>query len=47
MGRRTNTILQSAFFALNPQILPIDKAVEYMKEMAKNLIVKKVMPLFN
>lgn len=37
MGRRTNTILQSAFFALNPQILPIDEAIKYMKEMAKNL----------
>ena len=41
MGRRTNTILQSAFFALNPQILPIDKAVEYMKEMAKKTYGKK------
>lgn len=35
MGRRTNTILQSAFFALNEQILPIDVAVNKMKEMAK------------
>ena len=34
-------ILQSAFFALNPQILPIDKAVEYMKEMAKKSYSKK------
>ncbi len=41
MGRRTNTILQSAFFALNPQILPIDKAVEYMKSMAKKTYGKK------
>lgn len=41
MGRRTNTILQSAFFALNPQILPIDKAVEFMKEMAKKTYGKK------
>ena len=41
MGRRTNTILQSAFFALNPQILPIDKAVEYMKQMAKKTYGKK------
>ena len=41
MGRRTNTILQSAFFALNPQILPIDKAVEYMKAMAKKTYGKK------
>ncbi len=41
MGRRTNTILQSAFFALNPQILPIEKSVEYMKEMAKKTYGKK------
>ncbi|MCD7892559.1 MAG: pyruvate:ferredoxin (flavodoxin) oxidoreductase [Erysipelotrichaceae bacterium] len=41
MGRRTNTILQSAFFALNPQILPIEKSVEYMKAMAKKSYSKK------
>ncbi|MCD7949147.1 MAG: pyruvate:ferredoxin (flavodoxin) oxidoreductase [Erysipelotrichaceae bacterium] len=41
MGRRTNTILQSAFFALNPQILPIEKSVEYMKKMAKKSYSKK------
>ena len=41
MGRRTNTILQSAFFALNPQILPIDEAIKYMKEMAKKTYGKK------
>ena len=41
MGRRTNTILQSAFFALNPQILPIEDAVKYMKEMAKKSYGKK------
>ncbi len=41
MGRRTNTILQSAFFALNPQILPYEKAVEYMKSMAKKTYGKK------
>ncbi len=41
MGRRTNTILQSAFFALNPQILPIEKSVEYMKAMAKKTYGKK------
>ena len=45
MGRHTNTILQSAFFALNPQILPVDKAVEYMKAMAKKTYGKKVMLL--
>ena len=33
MGKRTNTILQSAFFAL-ANIMPIDQAVEYMKYMA-------------
>ncbi|MDD8048474.1 MAG: pyruvate:ferredoxin (flavodoxin) oxidoreductase [Thomasclavelia sp.] len=41
MGRRTNTILQSAFFKLNPAIMPIDKSVEYMKEMAKKSYSKK------
>jgi pyruvate-ferredoxin/flavodoxin oxidoreductase len=41
MGRRTNTILQSAFFALNPQILPIEESVQYMKEMAKKSYGKK------
>ncbi len=35
MGRRTNTILQSAFFALNEQIMPYSEAVEYMKSAAK------------
>ena len=35
MGRRTNTIIQSAFFALNEQILLIEEAVTKMKEMAK------------
>ena len=41
MGRRTNTILQSAFFALNPQILPYDKAVDLMKKAAKKSYGKK------
>ena len=41
MGRHTNTILQSAFFALNEQILPYDKAVTLMKEMAKKSYIKK------
>ena len=40
MGKRTNTILQSAFFAL-ANIMPIDKAVEYMKYMAKKSYSKK------
>ncbi len=41
MGRRTNTILQSAFFALNEQIMPYDKAVELMKYMAEKTYSKK------
>lgn len=45
MGRRTNTILQSAFFALNPQIMPLDKAVELMKAAAKKSYGKKATPL--
>ena len=40
MGKRTNTILQSAFFKL-ANIMPIDKAVEYMKYMAKKSYLKK------
>ncbi len=41
MGRRTNTILQSAFFALNEQIMPYDVAVEQMKTAAKKSYSKK------
>ncbi len=41
MGRRTNTILQSAFFALNPQILPYEDAVKFMKEAAQKSYGKK------
>lgn len=41
MGRRTNTILQSAFFALNEQIIPYDDALKYMKEAAKKSYSKK------
>lgn len=41
MGRRTNTILQSAFFALNEQIMPYAEAVEYMKGAAKKSYSKK------
>ncbi len=40
MGKRTNTILQSAFFAL-ANIMPIDEAVEKMKYMAKKSYSKK------
>ncbi|MFV0380562.1 MAG: pyruvate:ferredoxin (flavodoxin) oxidoreductase [Anaerorhabdus sp.] len=41
MGRRTNTILQSAFFALNEQIIAYPQAVDYMKAMAKKSYSKK------
>lgn len=34
MGRHTNTILQSSFFALNESILPYADSIQYMKEMA-------------
>ena len=34
MGKRTNTILQSAFFKL-ANVMPIDEAVDFMKQAAK------------
>ena len=40
MGKRTNTILQSAFFKL-ANIMPIDEAVEFMKAAAKKSYGKK------
>ena len=40
MGKRTNTILQSAFFKL-ADIMPIDEAVTFMKEAAKKSYSKK------
>ena len=40
MGKRTNTILQSAFFTL-ANIMPIDEAIEKMKYMAKKSYLKK------
>ena len=41
MRGKTNTTLQSAFFALNEQIMPYDKAVELMKAAAKKSYGKK------
>ena len=35
LGRRTNTIMQSAFFKLNEQLMPFDRAKQLMKEYAK------------
>ena len=40
MGKRTNTVLQSAFFAL-ANILPKEDAINYMKEKAKISYSKK------
>ena len=40
MGKRTNTILQSAFFKL-ANVMPIDEAIEYMKAAAKKSYAKK------
>ena len=40
MGKRTNTILQSAFFAL-ANVLPADEAIRYMKDAATHSYLKK------
>ncbi|MEG0019232.1 MAG: pyruvate:ferredoxin (flavodoxin) oxidoreductase, partial [Oscillospiraceae bacterium] len=40
MGKRTNTILQSAFFAL-AKIMPVEDAVQYMKKAAYKSYIKK------
>ena len=34
LGRRTNTIMQSAFFKLNEQLMPFEKANQLMKDAA-------------
>lgn len=41
MGRHTNTILQSAFFYLNPQIMPYEEANKWMKKLAEKTYSKK------
>jgi len=45
MGRFTNTILQSAFFALNTQIMPLEDSIGYMKHMAEKTYMKKGMEI--
>ncbi len=40
MGKRTNTILQSAFFAL-ANVMPSEDAIKYMKEAAERSYLKK------
>ena len=41
LGNRTNTILQSAFFLINEQILPYAEAVDLMKKMAYKSFARK------
>ena len=38
---RTSTIMQAAFFYLNPTILPYERAISYMKEALKKTFAKK------
>ena len=40
MGKRTNTILQASFFAL-ANVMPIEEAVQYMKDAATRSYLKK------
>ena len=42
MGKRTNTILQSAFFSL-AKVMPAEDAVKYMKDAAEHSYAKKGM----
>ncbi len=39
LGKRTNTVLQSAFFSLS-KVLPADEAIGYMKEKAQKFMKK-------
>ncbi len=41
LGGRTNTILQSAFFLINEQIMPYTDAVDFMKKMAYKSFARK------
>jgi pyruvate-ferredoxin/flavodoxin oxidoreductase len=41
LGRRTNTILQSSFFYLNPSIMAYDEAQAWMKKYAEKAYGKK------
>ena len=43
LGKRTNTILQSAFFKLNEQIMPFETAKDLMKKYALKAYAKKGM----
>jgi len=41
LGRRTNTIMQSAFFKLNEQIIPYEQAQQLMKQYVAKLYSRK------
>lgn len=41
LGNRTNTILQSAFFKLNEQIIPFNEAEDLMKKYAEKTYARK------
>lgn len=41
LNGRTGTIMQAAFFALNPAILPYENAIEYLKEELNRTFSKK------
>ncbi len=41
LGRRINTIMQSAFFKLNEHIMPYEQATMYMKDYAKKTYGRK------
>ncbi|MDR2828004.1 MAG: pyruvate:ferredoxin (flavodoxin) oxidoreductase [Acholeplasmatales bacterium] len=41
LGRKINTVMQSAFFKLNEQLLPFKLASKYMKEYAKKTYARK------
>jgi len=41
LGRRTNTIMQSAFFKLNPQMMPYEESMELMKDYVTDLYSRK------
>jgi pyruvate-ferredoxin/flavodoxin oxidoreductase len=41
LGRRTNTIMQSAFFKLNPQMMPYEQSMKLMKDYVNKLYARK------
>ena len=41
LGGKINTVMESAFFCLNPQIIPYDKAVELMKYYVHKTFARK------